>query len=233
MLETGYSPRRSALVALPLALALALHGATARATEHNAAEPLPGASEGPPPPINTHYAQYGVALVAQTVPEAGDACPSASNAPCILGPGAGLAVRVGYRGRGDWYFGGAYEFSRLAASNLLRLPILQQLRAEARYEMTRTTRVIPYLAFGLGATSYGNEWGIDTAGAVAMAGFGTSLQLSRSSLVGAALSYRPLILRGWTDGTGERRADSFGGFGAAHLVTLELTFELRSALSRW
>jgi hypothetical protein len=183
--------------------------------------------------MSTHYAQYGVALLAQTVPDAGDVCPSSSAARCILGSGAGLAVRVGYRGRGDWYFGGAYEFSRLTASNLLRLPILQQLRAEARYEMTRTTRVIPYLALGVGATTYGNEWGVDTAGAVALMGVGTALQLSRSSLVGAALSYRPLILKGWTDGAGTRRADSFGGFGAAHLVTLELTFELRSALSRW
>jgi hypothetical protein len=228
MLETRHAARLLAHLAAVAALA-------SRAA---AQPPEPGKPTGQsdptlPPPISTHYAQYGVALAAHSVLDAGDVCPASASAPCILGSGGGLGIRIGYRGRGDWYLGGAYEFSRQAAANLLRLPVLQQLRAEARYETTRATRVIPYFVMGLGAVAYGNEWGVDTAGVVAMGGAGVALQLSRASLVGAALSYRPLLLKGWTDGAGERRADSFGGFGAAHLISLELTFEIRSPLSRW
>jgi hypothetical protein len=234
MLETGRAPRVQARLGAGIGLLWALTAsATGLASEPHVERAPSGADLALPPPIGTHHMQYGVALAVQTVVDAAHVCPEGATAPCILGSGGGLAIRVGYRGRGDWYFGGAYEFSRLAASNLLRLPILQQLRAEARYEPNRASRVIPYFAFGVGVTAYGNEWGVDTGGIVGMVGPGVALQLSRTSLVGAALSYRPLVLSGWTDSAGERRADSFGGFGAAHMVALELTFEIRSALSRW
>jgi hypothetical protein len=186
-----------------------------------------------PPPIRADYVQYGVMLSAQTMASHGDVCSSDASTPCILGSGGGLGGRVGYRGPAAWYFGGAYEFSQQDASELLRLPILQQLRAEARYEATRATSTTPYLSLGAGAIAYGNEWGIETGGMELMVGIGLLTQLSRTSLFGASVSYRPLMLRGWTDSAGVRRADRFAGFGMAHLVTLELTFEVRSPLSRW
>src|SRR5688572_10634958 len=182
-----------------------------------------------PPPINVHYLQYGVAFVAEAVASAGDVCPppSEAKAPCILGSGVGLAVRVGYRSRGPWYVGGAYEFSRQDSSNLLRIAILQQLRAESRFYFDKATRLTPYLATGLGAALYGDEWGTDTGGVTTYLGGGLEFQITQSAVIGAALVYRPLLLRGWFVDAGQRRADQFLSFGLAHLATSELLMELR------
>ena len=107
--------------------------------------------------------QYGVALTGEAVATAGDVCPDTSaSTPCILGSGGGVAIRLGYRTRGAWYVGAAYEFSRQDPANLMRLAILQQLRAETRYYADQGMRLTPYLAAGLGAAVYGNEWGADT-----------------------------------------------------------------------
>ncbi len=185
-------------------------------------------------PSNTaHYLQYGVGLTAEAQADPGDVCPDAAHAPCILGSGGGLAMRVGYRSRGRWYAGGAYEFSRQNPSNLMRLAILQQLRAETRYYLDVPSRLSPYLAGGLGMALYGNEFGTDTGGVTSFVGVGLELQLSRTTVIGTSLAYRPLLLRGWTDSAGQRRADRFLGFGLAHLVAIEIAVEVRSPLSRW
>jgi hypothetical protein len=201
-----------------------------------AASPAAAAEEAAPaspPPTSFHYLQYGVAFVAETVASPGDVCPVDAEAPCILGSGFGPAIRVGYRSRGRWYVGGAYEFSRQDPANLLRLAILQQLRAETRYHFDQGTRVTPYGAAGLGAALYGNEWGTDTGGVTGFVGGGVEYQVSSTAVIGAALVYRPILFRGWTDTAGQRRADRYLGFGFAHLVGLELTLEIRESLPRW
>lgn len=185
------------------------------------------------PPISAHYLQYGVGLVTESAADAGDVCPTGASAPCILGSGGGLAIRAGYRSRGPWYVGGAYEFSRQDPSNLMRLAILQQLRAETRFYTSMEARLSPYLSGGLGMVLYGNEFGSDTGGVSTFVGGGLELQLSRTTVIGGSLVYRPLLLRGWTDSAGQRRSDRFLGFGLAHLVALEITLEVRSPLSRW
>jgi hypothetical protein len=189
------------------------------------------AQEGPPP-SSFDYLQYGVALAAETVASAGDVCPEGATAPCILGSGGGLALRVGYRSRSPWYVGGAYEFSRHDPANLLRLAILQQVRAEFRYYVDPETRSSPYLAGGLGMALYGNEWGTDTGGLTTFLGAGLEFELSRTTVVGGAIAYRPILFRGWTDSAGQRRADKYLGFGLAHIVALELVLEVREPLAR-
>lgn len=186
-----------------------------------------------PPPASFDYLQYGVAFTAETVPSAGDVCPSGGKAPCILGPGGGLEIHVGYRARGPWYVGGAYESSRQDASNLMRLAILQQLRAESRYYLDEGDRFTPYLTAGIGAALYGNEWGSETGGLLTFLGAGFELELSRTAVVGAAAAYKPILFRGWTDSAGQRRADRYLGFGLAHLVALSLVLEIRDPLPRW
>ena len=64
-------------------------------------------------------------------------------------------------------------------------------------------------------------------------GAGIEYQISQTALVGAALAYRPILFRGWTDSAGQRRADRYLGFGLAHIVGLEVTLELREPLPRW
>jgi hypothetical protein len=209
-------------------LGLAVCTAALPARAGDDAVPEPG-----PPPTSSHYLQYGVALAVETVPAAADLCPPSAAAPCILGSGGGLAIRMGYRSRGPWYAGGAYEFSRQDPSNLLRLAILQQLRAETRYYFDRGTRLTPSLGAGLGAVLYGSEWAVDTGGVVASIGGGLEYQLSPSVVVGGSLAYRPLLVRGWTDSAGQRRADRYLGFGLAHLVGFELVLEIRQPLARW
>jgi len=183
--------------------------------------------------VTQHYLQYGVGFAAETVPWPGAICPANAQAPCILKSGVGLAVRVGYRTRGPVYLGGAYEFSRQESSNLFLLAILQQLRGEGRYYLREDTRLAPYLAAGVGGALYGNEWGFDTGGILAFLGAGLEFQVSSTSVVGAAVGYRPMVFRRWRDSAGQVRADDLFGFGVAHLITLELTFEVRNPLPRW
>lgn len=198
-----------------------------------ATSPRAGAEPAGPPPTNFHYAQYGAGLSTETTLSAGDVCPADATTPCILGSGLGPAIRVGYRSRGPWYAGGAYEFSRQDSSNLLRLAILQQLRGEFRYYFDAGKRTTPYLTGGLGAAFYGNEWGTDTGGVVSFLGAGVEYQLTRTAVVGASVAYRALLLRGWTDDAHQRRADRFLGFGLAQLMALELIVEVRDPLPRW
>ena len=189
--------------------------------------------------MNVHYLHYGVAVVTENVASAGDVCPNTPRAdgsppaPCILGSGGGVAIRIGYRSRGPWYVGGAYEFSRQDASNLMTLPILQQLRAETRYYFDAGRRLTPYVSAGLGAALYGNEWSAVTGGVTGFLGAGLEFQLSESLVLGPAAAYRPFLLRSWTDGAGQRRADGYLGFGLSHLIALEVVLEIRDPLSRW
>ncbi len=183
---------------------------------------------------DSHFLQYGVSFVSENVASAADVCPSAdSSTPCILGPGFGATIRVGYRSRGPWYFGGAYEFSHHDSSNLLRLAILQQLRAEARYYFDQGTRLTPYLLGGLGAMVYGNEWGAQSGGPSTHIGAGIEYQADESVVVGLGLTWRTLIFHKWTDSLNERRADRYLGFGLGHLIAIELILEVRDPLPRW
>jgi hypothetical protein len=185
------------------------------------------------PPSNVEYLQYGVTLAAETIVAPGGVCPKNAETPCILNSGGGIAIRVGYRTRGPWYVGGAYALSRHDSSNLLRLAILQQLRAEGRYYWDQGTRLTPYVWAGFGGALYGNEWGASTGGLTASLGAGIEFQITESTLIGFSPAYRALVLRSWTDATGQERANSFAGFGLAHVVGLELVLEIRDPLARW
>jgi hypothetical protein len=186
------------------------------------------------PRATEHYLQYGAAFATEMLAASGAICPAdAKQAPCILGSGVGLTVRIGYRTRGPFYIGGAYEFSRQQSSNLLRLAILQQLRGEARYYLMEETRLVPYLEAAAGGVLYGNEWSADTGGITAFLGAGIEFQISQTAVVGAALGYRPVVFRHWVDSAGQLRADSLFGFGVGHMIGIELVFEVRDALPRW
>jgi hypothetical protein len=180
-----------------------------------------------------HFIQYGVALTAESLASAGGVCPKQATAPCILGPGLGMTVRMGYRSHGPLYLGGAYEATRHDSSNILRLGILQQLRGEARYLFEQGNRLSPYALFGLGVAAFGNEWGAETLGPALHLGAGLEFQASASAVTGLGITWRSLALRKWTDGTGQRRADDVLGFGLAQWIALEITLEIRSPLPRW
>ena len=186
-----------------------------------------------PPPNNVEYFQYGVGLAVEKLASGGDVCPAAAKTPCILGSGGGLAIRMGSRSRGPWYAGGAYEFTRVDSSNLLRLAILQQLRGEARYYLDAGNRLTPYGTLGFGAVFYGNEWNVSTAGPTLSAGLGLEFQVTQSTVIGGAVSYRGFLMHSWADSTGQERADRYLGFGLAHTIGFELTLELRDPLARW
>ena len=222
------------ILAAGLVASLLLVGVSQAQTLADNALPDPSLPAPTPPPISSHYLQYGVAVTGETVVSPGQVCPRGSSGlPCILDDGGGLVVRIGYRSRGPWYLGGAYEFSRQDSANLLRLAILQQLRAELRVHLTRVTRLSPYLAASVGGVIYGNEWGLDTWGAVSGVGAGLAFQVTPSIVLNIALTYRQLFLHRWTDGAGEERATGPLDFGLAHIVSFEFGFEIREPLSRW
>lgn len=174
-----------------------------------------------PPPTSIVYFQYGVALAAEVVSSAGPICDTPA-APCILGPGGGIAVRAGWRGAGPIYLGGAYEASKQDPSKLYRLAILQQARAEARYYLMNARVTEPYGTLGLGVAGYGNEWGVDTWGPMGSLGFGVEYQVTQRTVIGMALNYRVIYFSKFTDTSGAAR-----DAGIAQLVGLDLVLEQR------
>jgi hypothetical protein len=192
------------------------------------------AEEGHPSATSDReYLQYGLALAAEAVASPGGVCPPESDTPCILGSGGGVGVRVGYRARDPWFLGGAYEFSRHDSSNLLRLAILQQFRAEGRYYFDRGDRTTGFATAAGGFHIYGNEWGASTIGGLFSAGAGIEFELSPSTTVGCIATYRLLVSRRWVDSAGVERADQFLGFGFSHLIGFELTLEVREPIPRF
>jgi hypothetical protein len=193
----------------------------ARAEESNTEEEAPK-----PPPLHVDYASYGVAVAADILAHPGETCGQ-DGVPCILGSGGGLALRGGYRSPGPWYFGGAYQFTTTNSSNLYRLAVLQQLRAEMRFIHDLGYRTTPYYTWGLGGVVYGNEWGVETGGGSIFAGAGVEIQLSRVALLGLGLHYQPIVFAGFID-TADYERDP----GVAQYIRVELMFELRQELSR-
>lgn len=192
----------------------------------------PPGPELPPagqPRTERNWFQYGAAIVSEGRARAGSICPDEAVVPCILGSGGGVVLRGGRRAApGTWYLGGAYEFSRHDAANLLRLPILQQARFEARYYFVPERQLGPYLIGAAGFAVYGPEWGIETYGPLGSLGVGLEVESARGVFLGAALAYRVMRLEGWRDRAGQDRPDAF-----AHFVALELTIETRTPVARW
>ena len=184
-------------------------------------------------PSSLHFVQYGVALSTDNLLHSGSVCPVGVPSPCILGPGLGMTIRMGYRSRGPWYWGGAYQTTRHDSSNILRLAILQQLRGEVRYLFDQGDRWTPYAAVGLGTAFYGNEWGVDTGGPTFQLGVGAEYQASASVVVGMALGWRAIALRAWRDGTGQNRAREPLGVGLSQWISCDLILEIRNPLPRW
>jgi hypothetical protein len=187
----------------------------------------------PPRGPQNNSAQVGFALAAETVVSPGSVCPASATTPCILGSGGGVAVRFGYRLGSPWYFGGAYEFTRHDSSNVLRLAILQQLRAEARYYFEHGQRTTGFLAAGAGVHIYGNDWGADMAGGLLTVGPGVEFELSAKAVVGCMAMYRLLIPKSLHDGTSDPLAGGPLGFGLAHVFGLEFELEVRDPVPHW
>jgi hypothetical protein len=186
------------------------------------AEPALDVIEGTnPPPTNIVYFQYGVSLAAELVASAGPICDTPA-APCILGPGGGIAVRAGWRGAGPIYLGGVYELTKQDPSKLYRLALLQQARAEGRYYFMNARVTEPYAALGLGVAGYGNEWGVDTWGPVGSFGFGVEYQVTQRTVIGTALNYRLIYFSQFTDTSGAARDG-----GIAQLVGFDFVLEQR------
>jgi hypothetical protein len=180
-----------------------------------------------PPPLHVEYAQYGAAITSRFNMSSGAVCGSNVKPPCILGGGGGLVLRGGYRSPGPWYFGGAYEFTKMDSGNLYRLGIFQELRAEMRYLPDTGARAAPYLLGGIGAAAYGNEWRVETGGASVMVGGGVEFEVSRLAHIGLSIFYRPVLLAGWTD-----TAKIVRPTGLAQFVGIEIQLEVRTELGR-
>jgi len=205
--------------------------ALATAGEAHDAQPKPAAITQRP--VRQNAVQVGMALTAETVLSPGSVCPAEATSPCILGSGGGVAVRFGGRFGGPWYLGGAYEFTHQDSSNLLRLAILQQLRAETRYYFERGQRTTGFVAAGVGIHLYGSDWSSSTGGGVATLGGGMEFELSANTVIGCALMYRMLLPRSWEDSSGQERAQGPLGFGIAHMLGLEFALEVRDPVPRW
>jgi hypothetical protein len=173
--------------------------------------------------LESGFIQYGAALTAEILASAGSICPNDSQAPCVVGSGGGLAVRVGYRFHSPFYLGGAYEASKQDAHKALTLAILQQLRLETRYVAPGTSALSPFLTGGIGIVFYGSQWALDTWGSQVFLGLGAEIAFSRTSLLAVAANYRAILLQPlqvWKDATYPT--------GLMSMIGLEMSFEQRS-----
>lgn len=177
----------------------------------------------PPPPQDLFFLQYGVAFTTEQVVAAGPICDAA--APCVIGPGGGIAIRAGWRQNGPLYLGGAYELTKQDPNKLYRIALLQQARFEARYYFATARVTEPYVAASAGVSGYGNEWSIDSWGPSGSLGGGFEYQITRRTVVGLALAYRLLYLSGFVD-TARTPRDG----GVAQLMGLDLVLEQRDAV---
>lgn len=194
-----------------------------------AADPPPTAPELPaslpPTGVNNHFLQFGVGFTTEFVAGGSGLCsPSPKTVPqCILGSGAGLVFpRVGWRSPGHWYLGGAYEFSKQDASTLYLLPILQQLRGEARIYFLEGRVWTPFVEGSLGVAGYGNEWTVDAYGPMASIALGGEVQISQRTVVGVTFGYRLIRFTGFTDSAGNARDAGF-----SQLLGLNILLEAR------
>lgn len=167
------------------------------------------------------FLQYGVAFTAEFAP--GTFC-QAPQLNCVLGSGGGVAGRVGWRSTGRWYLGGAYELSKQDASKLYLLPILQQLRGEARYYFDNGHDTVPFFSGGLGVAGYGDTWAVSTWGPAAFAAVGVESQTWSGPILGVSIGYRPMWFQQFSVGEQTR------GPGFAHMISLDLTLEAREPL---
>jgi hypothetical protein len=188
----------------------------------SAVEPLTVPASSAP---SNRFIQYGVAFTTEFVAGSDALCSANANVVphCILGSGAGLVFpRVGWRSPGHWYLGGAYEFSKQDASTVYLLPILQQLRAEARYYFLQGHVWTPFVEGSLGVAGYGNEWTVDAYGPATSLSFGVEAQISQTTVVGVTIGYRAMHFSGFTDSAGNDRDASF-----AQLLGLNVLLEAR------
>lgn len=220
---------RRCLAAAALAVAataFAQRASAQAAARETTPEPGPrwlGARGAVTAPTLRRFLQFGVGFVAEAMADPGALC-ARTDVPCVLGSGAGIVARGGWA-RGPFYFGGAYELAKLDSNNIYRLATLQQLRAEVRRHVETGANARPYATMALGAAAYGNEWGVATWGGLAAVGLGVETELSRTTVFGAAVGYRALLLGGYTDsGLSPRET------GVAHFVTLDVMLEAREPL---
>ncbi len=174
------------------------------------------------------FLQYGASFVAETRVARSKVCPTGAEEPCILGSGGGVTLRAAHRDHRGYSLGGAYEFSKQDASNILNLPILQQLRVEGRWYLTHDTRTAPFVFVGVGAVGYGNEWNLETWGGVLTAGAGVAHECTREVFCGASLGYRAIALDSFRDQAGQQRPS-----GLSHFLALEVLLEVRTGYARW
>jgi hypothetical protein len=229
--EDRRAARLSPFVALLAALTAAPRAARAQAQTaapaQTPAAPPADASLLPtqstiPPPVGNPFIQYGVAFTTEVLATAGPMCAN-GGVPCILGSGGGIVFpRIGWRSSGPWYFGGAYEISKQDANTLYQLAILQQLRGEGRYYFQTGQVINPYLGASAGIAGYGNEWSIDTFGPTGSVTLGLEAQVSRGTVVGAALNYRVIYFRSFVDTANLQRDASL-----AQLFGLDIQLEVR------
>jgi hypothetical protein len=220
---------RITLVLANTAIALVLVAAPATA-EGTALPALKGTVAQPPD--QRAYLQYGAALAAEIVANAGPACAGGGDpnnpTPCILGSGGGMVARAGWRPNETWYLGGAYEVSKQDPHQLYRIALLQQVRAEVRRYLPTGHAASPFFMGGAGVSGYGSSlWPfgrIDTWGPSATLGGGLELQLGGPVLV-VSLAYRPTYFQSWYDSS-----TLYHAAGVAHFVGLEAAVEAQDAL---
>jgi hypothetical protein len=119
-----------------------------------------------------------------------------------------------------------YGFSKVNTNNLLPFGVLQHGAGEVRYLFNLGQRTEPYVTAGAGGLAFGNEWHVETFGVASFGGGGFEVQLSRTTVVGVALTYRPMLIFAWTDQAGQARDT-----GLAHYWGLEVTMEAREAVA--
>lgn len=196
-----------------------LYGTTDGADAREGLDPIP--SRGV-------YVAYGLSIDSEALLTPGNLCPNGTQgASCVLGNGAGIALRVSRR-TDESSIGAALSVTFHSSDNIYQRGILDQLRAEyrvrPRFAAVRDT-IAGFVGVGAGIAAYGDDWAIATVGASGHAMIGAEIEVSVKLAVVVGFTYRAIYFKGFKDESNLVREA-----GLAQLLGFDLGLELRDPL---
>jgi hypothetical protein len=181
-----------------------------------------------PIPSRGIYVAYGLSVDSEALLTPGNLCPNGTQgASCVLGNGAGIALRVARR-TDESSLGAVFSVTFHSSDNIYQRGILDQLggeyRVRPRFAAFRDT-IAGFVGVGAGLAAYGDDWAIATVGASGSAMVGAEFEVSVKLAVIVDVTYRAIYFRGFTDESAVTREA-----GLAQLLGFELGLELRDPL---
>ncbi len=179
-----------------------------------------------PYPSVGRYVTYSIGFPVEALLDPGPPCSHAVER-CMIGGGGGIALGAAYRDGGT-SLGAVYEVTFHDSHSIYQRGVLEQIRGEWALH-SRTSLIVegvqPFLSAGAGFAVYGDNWAIATYGPTGSLGAGIEIELGVKLTATAALAYRPIYFKRFSDASGQERTAGF-----VHFLGLNFGLQLREPL---